>query len=141
MRAIDLRGTCHLPLSLHLEYGDEIVGAHIDYELHGAAGAPVILVLGGISANRHVAPCSSNPSPGWFDPLVGSGRAIDTDHFRVLGVEYLVADEPAPAISTRDHAIAIGHVLDHLDLDPGQRLRAVLLHRPDRLRLSAGRPV
>jgi hypothetical protein len=35
------------------------------YELIGAPGAPVVVVLGGISATRHVTITDDDPSPGW----------------------------------------------------------------------------
>ena len=43
-----------LPRPCRLHYGDELPRAHIAYRLAGPQGAPVIAVLGGISAHRVV---------------------------------------------------------------------------------------
>src|SRR5690606_39966003 len=47
------------------------------YEIHGPAGAPVVLVAGGISAHRHVAASSEFPEKGWANALVAAGRTLD----------------------------------------------------------------
>ena len=47
------------------------------YELVGPAGAPVVVVAGGISAHRHVAANAVDASSGWAEGLTGAGRAID----------------------------------------------------------------
>src|SRR5687768_10340772 len=39
----------------------------VRYELAGAGGAPVVLVAGGISADRHVAASSTFAEAGWWD--------------------------------------------------------------------------
>src|SRR5437773_9681989 len=38
----------------------------VRYEIVGPRGAPVVAVLGGISASRHVTSSVSDPSPGWW---------------------------------------------------------------------------
>src|SRR6478672_11546800 len=43
----------------------------VGYELAGAADAPVVLALGGISAHRHVVSHPDAPSPGWWEGLAG----------------------------------------------------------------------
>ena len=49
----------------------------VRYELAGARGAPVVLVAGGISADRHAAASDTFDAPGWWDAQVGRGCAID----------------------------------------------------------------
>ena len=56
----------------------------IRYEIAGVAGGPVVAVLGGISATRHVTSSTSDQRRGWWDDVVGEDRAIDTRRFRVL---------------------------------------------------------
>ncbi|MEO5800797.1 MAG: hypothetical protein ABIZ70_10140, partial [Gemmatimonadales bacterium] len=46
-------------------------------EIIGTAGAPVVVAIGGISANHHIAANTANPDRGWWDPIVGEGRALD----------------------------------------------------------------
>lgn len=92
------------------------------YELVGPAGAPVVVVLGGISATRHVTASDRDPSPGWWDDIVGQGRAIDTNHVRVLGVDFLdggrrADGRPRRTVTTHDQAAQVARVLDELGVD------------------------
>ncbi len=115
-----------LPLRFPLEHGNELRGAQLAYEIVGPAGGPLVVVQGGISAGRHVAGGAHPDCDGWWPELVGSGKAIDTDRFRVLGVDFLggpgastgptqLANESFPAITSSDQANAIALLLDHLD--------------------------
>jgi homoserine O-acetyltransferase len=92
------------------------------YELTGAAGAPVVLALGGISATRHVLSNEEDSSPGWWEGIGGPGRALDPLVRRVLGVEFLDGDcdangAPARAVTTHEQAAAIVDLLDALDIE------------------------
>ena len=62
--------------------------------LVGAPDAPVVVVLGGISATRHVV--SSADQPGWWGDVAGDGCAIDTSRFRVLVSDLFSRQEIAP---------------------------------------------
>lgn len=84
------------------------------WELTGRHDRPVVAVLGGISAGRHVTANAADPSAGWWQELVGPGAAIDTDEHRVLGIDWLVPDEGP--VTTHDQAAALARVLDHLHL-------------------------
>lgn len=89
------------------------------YEVIGPPEAPLVVVLGGISASRHVGASAADPSPGWWEPVVGPDRAIDTTRLRVLGVDYLDGGRggdgrPRRVVSTHDQAAAIVDVLDAL---------------------------
>lgn len=92
------------------------------HELIGKSGAPVILVLGGISATRHVARSAADPSPGWWDGIVGDGQDVDTREYRVLGVDHAdggrgVDGRPARVVTTHDQAAAIVALLDDMEID------------------------
>src|SRR5436190_2369547 len=87
------------------------------HELIGPAEAPVVLALGGISADAHVCAHDEDPRDGWWEGIVGSGRAIDPRGVRVLGVDYLDAGvradgRPAGIVTTHDQADAIARTLD-----------------------------
>ena len=84
----------------------------VRYEIIGPRGAPVVAVLGGISASRHVASSPSDPSPGWWEDVVGPGRTIDTRHFRVLGVDYVSNESSTSSVTTIDQAEALATALD-----------------------------
>jgi homoserine O-acetyltransferase len=77
--------------------------------------APVVIVAGGISANRHVAAGPGSEEPGWWEAQVGPGRAIDTTRVRVLAIDWLGADGTLDApIDSSDQADALALVLDRL---------------------------
>jgi len=91
------------------------------HELIGPAHAPVIVALGGISADAHVCAHDADTRAGWWESIVGPGRAIDTRSVRVLGVEYLDADarldgSPDAVVSTHDQADAIAATLEALGI-------------------------
>jgi homoserine O-acetyltransferase/O-succinyltransferase len=90
----------------------QIDAATVRYEIVGPLGAPVIAVLGGISASKHVTSSASDPSPGWWEDVVGPGRAIDTRQFRVLGIDYVASGKSAAPVTTADQAEALATALD-----------------------------
>lgn len=80
----------------------------------GPAGAPVVVVLGGISAGRDVR--------AWWPAVVGEGRPVDTHEFRVLGVDFLDGGKradgrPARSVTTQEQADRIAAALDALGID------------------------
>lgn len=89
----------------------------IAYEWQGNPNAPVIIVAGGISANRHVSLSTEYPERGWWEAQVGPGRAIDTKRFRILAINWLGSDGNLDvAIDSADQADAIAATLDHLNI-------------------------
>lgn len=102
--------------------------AILAHELVGAASAPLLLALGGISANRHVVSHADDPAPGWWEGLGGGGRPFDLRRRRVLGVDLRdggrAADgRPAGIVSTHRQAEHIVTLLDELGIE---RLDAVI---------------
>ena len=83
-------------------------------EIVGPAGAPAILVLGGISADRHVCRNEGNRAPGWWDDIAGVGRALDTRRYQLVGADF--SDGPGP-VTTHDQADGIAAALDHAGVD------------------------
>lgn len=87
------------------------------FEAHGPTDARPTVVLGGISAGRHLAPTASDPRPGWWPGLVGHGRALDPDRRRLVGMDFLGGPSGAGLlrpVTTRDQARAVAAVLDEL---------------------------
>lgn len=92
------------------------------HEIIGAADAPVIVVLGGISAHRHVAATTPDLRPGWWDAIVGPARAIDTTSCRVLSFDYAdggatTTGRPRRIVTTHDQAASLLSLLDALAID------------------------
>ena len=107
---------------LETSAADRADGVVPAFEIVGPAGAPVVAVLGGISATRHVSASDRDPSPGWWDAIVGPGRAINTNAFCVLGVDFLDGGrrddgQPARTVTTADQADAVARVLDALGIE------------------------
>jgi homoserine O-acetyltransferase/O-succinyltransferase len=89
----------------------------IAFEWQGNPNAPVIIVAGGISANRHVSLSTEYPERGWWEAQVGPGRAIDTHRFCVLAINWLGNEGNLDvAIDSADQADAIAATLDHLHI-------------------------
>jgi homoserine O-acetyltransferase len=106
------RGDCWLTLPLR-HAGPRTV--RIAYECIGPARAPAVLVLGGISAGRHVAASRRYPEPGWWPAQVGPGRALDPTRLRLVGIDWLGADGALDApIDSADQADALAAMLDEL---------------------------
>src|SRR6476659_1261790 len=82
------------------------------FEIVGPANAPVVVVLGGISASRHVTSSSANPHPGWWEQFCGPGRAINTDRFRILSIDYRGEGSGGQSLTTYDQALAVVNALD-----------------------------
>jgi homoserine O-acetyltransferase len=110
--------TLALPAPWGLHYGDELPDAHIAFRLIGPAQAPLVAVLGGISAHRIV-----SGEEGWWPELVGPGHGIDTTQYRVLGIDYLggrggssapQTGKKFPPLSSYDQARALRHIVEHL---------------------------
>lgn len=110
-----------LSAPFRLYFGDELQGAHVAFRLEGPAEAPVVVALGGISAHRKV----TEPGVGWWSGVAGPGLGIDTQRYRVLGIDYIgsggASSGPAmgaqfPPISAFDQANALHEILRHLGL-------------------------
>lgn len=71
--------------------------------LTGPAGAPVEIVLGGISSGRDVA--DRDDESGWWRDIAGPGRALDTDHISLLSLDF-IGDEAGDYPTTHDQAQA-----------------------------------
>ncbi len=117
--------------SLSLHNGGRLAPVTIAWGLAGAAGAPVVAALGGISAHRRA--CDTDePQLGWWCGLVGPGLPLDTTRFRVLGIDWLggsagsTGPRPGqadfPSLDSRDQAAALLAVCDALGI---ARLHAV----------------
>ena len=107
-----------------LYYGDELPDARVAFRLAGPADAPVIAVLGGISAHRIVA---SSGGEGWWPEVVGPGLGVDTRGYRILGMDYLGGHGGSsapqrggkfPPLSSYDQADVLHTVVRHLGLKP-----------------------
>jgi homoserine O-acetyltransferase len=75
--------------------GTTIKGVRVGYETYGTLNAArdnVILVAHFYSGNSHAAGkyAASDTAPGYWDAIIGAGKAVDTDRFFVVSSDTLV---------------------------------------------------
>jgi homoserine O-acetyltransferase len=97
-------------------HGGGVRDVRIRFALCGAENGPVVVVQGGISANRFAADVAGKA--GWWPAIVGADRAIDTSRWRVLSIDWLdrAALGACRAIGSEDQADAIAALLDSLGI-------------------------
>ena len=123
-----------------LKSGAVLPGFALVYETYGtlnAARSNAILVCHALSGGHHVAGYyADNPrNVGWWDNLVGPGKALDTDKFFVVGVNNLggcygstgpLSINPEtgkhygadfPMVTVEDWVAAHARLADHLGID------------------------
>lgn len=109
-------------LGLRPKYGECPREVRVRFARHGAADAPLVIVQGGISADRDAA-APAHAVRGWWDAIVGPGLAIDTLRCGVLSIDWLVRADldtgeggPVLAIGSEDQADALAALLDALGI-------------------------
>jgi homoserine O-acetyltransferase len=115
VRALDLFAP--IPAEWRLESGDRLAQAEVRSRIHGPEGAPVVVILGGISSGRwpHL---TVDGAPGWWAEVVRPGGPIDLDRLQVLGLDFAPDGETSPiTLSTRDQARLVALALDHAGVD------------------------
>ncbi|WP_179272364.1 homoserine O-acetyltransferase MetX [Streptomyces sp. XY006] len=79
---------------LALEAGGELPGVRLAFETWGRLApdrSNAVLVLHALTGDSHVAGPAEpgHPTPGWWDGLVGPGRALDTDRWFIVAPNVL----------------------------------------------------
>ena len=104
------------PLRLNLRHG----GTHeavLRWQVLGAQEAPLLIVLGGISAHRQLAANAIDGSEGWWPQQVRRGGALDPFTHRLLSIDWVGADGTLDAaIDPDDQAQALAALLEHLQV-------------------------
>ena len=127
-----------LPSPFPMRRGGELRDARIAYETWGtlaADGGNAVLIVTGLSPDAHAAANAGNPGKGWWEPMVGPGRPIDTARWFVVCVNSLgsckgstgpasvnpATGEPYrfdfPELSIEDIADAAAHVVRALGIE------------------------
>jgi homoserine O-acetyltransferase len=126
-----------LPSPFPMHRGGVLQGARVAYESWGhlnAARDNAILLFTGLSPSAHAAATEADPSPGWWQRMIGAGLAIDTSRFFVVCVNSLgscfgstgpASENPAsgeryrldfPELAVEDIARAGAEVLRHFGI-------------------------
>lgn len=123
---------------LELELGGVLPRLEIAYETWGRLSRRkdnAILICPAFSGHSHAQSHDGDPSPGWWEGMIGPGRAYDTDRYYVICSSLIGASygstgprslDPAtgkpwggsfPVISVRDIVAAQMRLLDHLGIE------------------------
>ncbi|MDT8321403.1 MAG: homoserine O-acetyltransferase [Xanthomonadales bacterium] len=151
----------HVKEPFRFACGGEIPRVDMAYETWGTLDpdhANGVLVLTGLSPDAHAASSEENPEEGWWEPMIGPGKPIDTNHHFVICINSLGSCKgstgPAsinpetgkpyrvafPDLHIQDIAAAAQLVLEHLGITQlralvgpsmgGQSCLALLRQRP-----------
>ncbi len=87
VRMSDARRWFELSSPFRFKRGGGLAGARLAYETWGTLNAArdnAILVLTGLSPSAHAASSAEDPTPGWWEDMIGPGKYIDTTHWYVI---------------------------------------------------------
>lgn len=99
--------------------GGELRGGQVAYETWGTlspARDNAILLFTGLSPSAHAASSSLDPSPGWWEKMVGPDKAIDTQRYFVVCVNSLGSCFGSSGPASIDPATGLAYRLDFPDL-------------------------
>jgi pimeloyl-ACP methyl ester carboxylesterase len=118
-----VKGFCKLDQPLALQLGGRLDGVRVAWRVTGNPRGPLVAALGGISAGRAVADIGTSEK-GWWCDVIGPGKALDTERYQVLGIDFLGGSSATtgpragqtnfPSISSYDQAEVLRRVLEHL---------------------------
>jgi homoserine O-acetyltransferase/O-succinyltransferase len=94
--APDARRYHALPSPFAMKRGGSLTGAQVAYETWGCLNAArdnALLILTGLSPSAHAASNTADPTPGWWEDMLGPGKAIDTERWFVICVNSLGSDK------------------------------------------------
>jgi homoserine O-acetyltransferase len=123
---------------LEFKKGGILPSLTIAYETWGELNperSNAVLIMTGLSPSAHAASSPADPSPGWWERMIGPGSPIDTDHLFVISLNSLgsckgssgpASLNPAtgkpyrmdfPDLCIEDMAVAAGRVVRYLGIE------------------------
>jgi homoserine O-acetyltransferase len=99
--------------------GGELRGGQVAFETWGTlnpARDNAILLFTGLSPSAHAASSPADPSPGWWEKMVGPGKAIDTSRYFLVCVNSLGSCFGSSGPSSIDPSTGLAYRLDFPDL-------------------------
>ena len=76
----------------HFRHGGDVPSVRLAYETWGTLSPERdngVMILTGLSPNAHAASSEDDPTEGWWEPMIGPGKAIDTDRHFVICINSL----------------------------------------------------
>lgn len=117
-------GVLELEQALPLHFGGELDHVRVAWRVVGDPAAPVVAALGGISAGRAV--IDAGGEKGWWSDIIGPGQALDSNHYRILGIDFLggsggttgprAGQTDFPSLASQDQAEILRRVVQHLKI-------------------------
>jgi homoserine O-acetyltransferase len=99
--------------------GGTLSDGRVAYETWGElneARDNAILLFTGLSPSAHAASSLTDPSPGWWEKMLGPGKAIDTDRYFVICVNSLGSCFGSSGPASIDPSTGLAYRLDFPDL-------------------------
>ena len=124
---MDARQYALLPDPFPMWRGGALRGARIAYETWGklnAARDNALLLFTGLSPPAHAAASPQDPSPGWWEGMVGPGHANDSERFFVVCVNSLGSCFGSTGPASPDPATGSAYRLSFPDLSVEDIARA-----------------
>jgi homoserine O-acetyltransferase len=115
----DARQYFALPSPFAMKRGGELHGAHVAYETWGTLNAArdnAVLILTGLSPSAHAASNAEDDAPGWWEAMLGDGKAINTSRWFVICVNSLGSDKGSTCPASVDPATGEAYRLNFPDL-------------------------
>jgi homoserine O-acetyltransferase len=107
MTRADAAVDIEVPIPAHLA----ALGSHTLARIAGNRAGPLVVALGGISADRFVA-AGRYRSMGWWPGLVGPGLAVDPARHRVLGLDFAADETGRTAPTTHEQAEVLAAAIE-----------------------------
>ena len=127
------------PRELVLKSGEKLGPVTLAYETYGELNAEksnAIVIFHALTGDAHAAGWhKGDKKPGWWDTMIGPGKAFDTNHYFVICANVIggckgstgpASINPAtgrpwglafPVVTIEDMVVAIKHLIDHLGID------------------------
>lgn len=115
----DARQYFSLPSPFAMKRGGALHNAHVAFETWGTLNAArdnAVLILTGLSPSAHVASNPADSSPGWWEAMLGDGKAIDSARWFVICVNSLGSDKGSSCPTSIDPASGDAYRLRFPDL-------------------------
>ena len=115
----DARDYFDLPSPFAMKRGGALTGARLAYETWGTLSAArdnAIFILTGLSPSAHAASNDRDPSPGWWQEMLGPGKPIDTHRWFVICANTLGSDKGSTGAASINPATAERYRLDFPEL-------------------------
>ena len=126
----------HFPEALPLQSGASIRDYTLAYETYGTLNAErsnAVLVCHALNASHHVAGVYADQpkSEGWWDNMIGPGKAVDTNKFFVIGVNNLGScfGSTGPMHTNPDTGTVYGSQFPVVTVEDWVNAQALLLDR------------